>query len=81
MVLNIEDDVLKNINITPEQARLDFAIGLYVDNKITLGQGAHIASISQTQFLKELGKRQIPLHYDIKEFDKDLATLEKQNLL
>lgn len=74
MVLDIEDDVLKNINLTHDQAILDFAIGIYIDNKITLGQGAHIAFLSQTQFLKELGKCRIPIHYDKEEFDKDFAT-------
>jgi len=81
MILNIEDDVLNGLNITPEQARLDFALRLYVDNKITLGQGAHIASVSQAQFQKELRNRQIPIHYDIEEFDKDIATLNKQHIL
>jgi len=81
MVLDIKDDLIKNLDITPERAKLDFAIGLYVDDKITLGQGARIASLSQGQFLKELGKRKIVIHYDIEEFDKDLATLVKLNLL
>lgn len=81
MILEIEDEMLSGIDITPEQARLDFALGLYIDNKITLGQAAHIATISQAQFQKELGNRQIPVHYDIEEFEKDIAALKKQRIL
>ena len=81
MILKIADEILKNINITPEQAKLDFAIGLYADNRTTLGQSARIASITQAQFLKELGKREISINYDIEEFNKDVETLKKLNLI
>ena len=81
MILKIADEILKNINITPEQAKLDLAIGLYSDNRTTLGQSARIASVTQTQFLKELGKREISINYDIEEFNKDVETLKKLNLI
>jgi len=80
-VRGFDENVIKSLDITPERAKLDFAIGLYVDDKITLGQGARIASLSQVQFLKELGKRKIDIHYNIEKFDKDLDALVKQNLL
>jgi predicted HTH domain antitoxin len=79
MVLNIEDDIIRNINLTQEEAKLDFALGLFIDKRVTLGQAAAIASLSQTQFLKELGKRQIPIHYEIEDFEKDLKTIENLN--
>ncbi len=47
--------------------------------RLTLGQAARIASISQTQFLKELGKRKMPIHYDIEDFKRDLETIENLN--
>lgn len=80
MVLKIEDKILKSIKLTQEEAKLDFALGLYIDKRVTLGQAAVVASISQTQFLKELGKRQIPIHYDIEDFEKDLKTIETLKL-
>ena len=80
MVLNIEDKILKGINLTQEEAKLDLALGLFIDKRVTLGQAAAVASLSQTQFLKELGKRQIPIHYDIEDFEKDLKTIETLNL-
>ena len=79
MELIIDDELLQNIDITPEQARLDFAIGLYIDRKITLGQGARIASLTQGHFLRELGKRKVPVSYDVGEFRKDMQTLKKLN--
>ncbi len=80
MVFTIEDDVLDELDMTPEQARVDFAVGLYSDNKITLGQAARLSRLSQSKFLKELGRREIPVHYDIQEFNKDIAYLKTQNI-
>ena len=80
MILTIEDEILQGIKLTPEEARLDFALGLFIDKRITLGQAACIALLSQTQFLKELGKRKIPIHYDIEDFKKDLETIENLNI-
>ena len=57
------------------------ALGLFIDKRLTLGQAAHIASLSQTQFLKELGERKIPIHYDIENFKKDLETIENLNII
>ncbi len=47
---------------------------MFIDKRLTLGQASCIALLSQTQFLKELGKRKIPIHYDIEDFKQDLET-------
>lgn len=49
---------------TPEDIKLHLALGLFIDRHVTLGQGAAIAELSQSEFLHELGKRRIPVHYD-----------------
>jgi predicted HTH domain antitoxin len=49
--------------ITPQEAALHLALGLFTDDKVTLGQAAAVAGISQAAFLQELGKRRIPVHY------------------
>ncbi len=52
-------------------------MGLYAAEDLTLGQAAQIAGINQTQFLHELGRRGICIHYDVAELEEDLKTLEK----
>ncbi len=73
MELVISDDLLKGIDLTQDRAMLDFAIGLFIDRQITFGRAASIASISQTQFLQELGKRKIPVHYDEDDLKNDVV--------
>lgn len=62
--------------LTPVQTALHLAIGLFVAEEATLGQAAEVAGLSQSEFLRELGRRKIPLHYGVEEFSRDLATLE-----
>jgi predicted HTH domain antitoxin len=63
--------------ISPQEAALHLAIGLFADDKVTLGQAASIAGIAQPAFLKELGKRKVPIHYGSEELAQDIATAEK----
>ena len=63
--------------LTPGQAALHLAIGLYASGEVTLSQAAEAAGISQGQFMRELGQRKIPMNYGVEEFAQDLITIEK----
>ena len=76
MNVEIQDDKLRGLTITPDRLRLEMAVGLYASDEITLGQGADIAGINQTQFLRELGDRGICIHYGVEELEQDLETLK-----
>ncbi|MCW5550969.1 MAG: UPF0175 family protein [Verrucomicrobiae bacterium] len=62
--------------LSPREASLYLAIGLFVTEEATLGQAAEIAALSQADFLRELGRRRIPLHYGSEELAADLRTVE-----
>jgi len=76
VLIAIHDDVLRGLDLTEDQARLDLALGLFIDQRVTLGRGAEIARMAQADFLMELGRRGIPVHYDVEDFHADLRTLE-----
>ena len=63
--------------ISPQEAALHLAIGFFAGDKVTLGQAASIAGISQPAFLQELGKRRISVHYGSGELEQDIATVER----
>ena len=63
--------------LSPEAAALHLAIGLFVGEEATLGQAAEIAGISQAVFLRELGKRRVPIHYGADELTEDLRAVEQ----
>ncbi len=75
MVIEIHDESLRGLKLTKSEAVLDFAIGLFTDRRITLGRAAEIASLTQSDFQRELGRRGIPIHYDVADLQADLQTL------
>ena len=77
MNITISDELLKGLELTPREAVLDFAIGLNTERKVTLGRAATIASLSQTEFQKELGRRRISVHYDLQDLEVDLKTVRE----
>ena len=62
--------------LSPRDAALHLAIGLFVTEESTLGQAAEVAGMTQTAFLKELGRRRIPIHYGMEELAEDLRVVE-----
>jgi predicted HTH domain antitoxin len=75
MELRLPDHLIRGIDMTEEQWRLDLAVGLYVDRRVTLGRGAEIAAISKPAFLDALGERRIPINYDLADLESDLQTI------
>jgi predicted HTH domain antitoxin len=64
------------IRMSPKDAALHLAIGLFVTEEATLGQAAETAGLSQADFLRELGRRRIPIHYGPEELASDLRAVE-----
>jgi predicted HTH domain antitoxin len=62
---------------TPDEIRLHLALGLFLDDRVTLGQGAAVAGLSQSEFLHELGKRKLSVHYDEADLRADIAAVER----
>lgn len=62
--------------LSPQSTALHLAIGLFVTEEATLGQAAQVAGLSQAEFLREIGKRRIPIHYGHQELAADLEAVE-----
>jgi predicted HTH domain antitoxin len=62
--------------LSPRDAALHLAIGLFVTEEATLGQAAETAGLSQADFLRELGRCQIPIHYGREELQADLQAVD-----
>jgi len=73
MQLEIPDD----LGITEEQARLDFAVGLYSSRSASLARAARLGGRSRLEFQRILAERGIPLAYDATDLDEDVATLKR----
>lgn len=64
------------MKLSPKDAALHLAIGLFVSDEATLGQASEIAGLTHAAFLRELGRRRIPIHYGPDELAEDLRVVE-----
>jgi len=75
--LAIPEDIIQATRMSEEELKQEIAVMLFQKEKLTLGQAAHMAGLSQLQFQHLLASRQISVHYDVEEFQEDLKTLKK----
>jgi predicted HTH domain antitoxin len=59
----------------------EIAVFLFQKERLSLGQASRWAGMSQLQFQHLLASRQIPIHYDLAEFEADLKTLRETGRL
>jgi predicted HTH domain antitoxin len=77
MSLLIPNEVLQAARMTEGEMRQELAVLLFQREKLTLGQAADLAQMNVLQFQQLLAARQVPLHYDITDFEQALQTLRE----
>ncbi|MCA9979582.1 MAG: UPF0175 family protein [Anaerolineales bacterium] len=75
MSIIISNQILQATHMSEGEILLELALLLYQKEKLSLGKASELAQMSRLQFQHLLASRQIPLNYDIAEFEADLATL------
>ncbi len=78
-MLTISDEFLKTAKISEAELKLEIAIILFQQEKITLGTASQFAGMNQLEFQQILGSRKIPIHYGIEDLHQDLETLQANN--
>lgn len=77
MHLVIEDETLAAARMSPEELKLELALSLYARERLTLGQAARLAGISQWRFQQALVAREMAVPYDETELKADQEQLER----
>jgi len=77
MGLVIPAEIVQATRMTEAELAQEIAVFLFQKEKLTLGQASRLAGMSQLQFQHLLASRQIPVHYDVAEFEEDLKTLRE----
>jgi len=75
--LEIPDDVVRSVRMSPDELRIEFAVFLFQQDRFTLGQAARFAGMSSPDFQHHLGHRKISLHYGVEDLIEDVKTLEE----
>ncbi|KJH73370.1 UPF0175 family protein [Aliterella atlantica] len=81
MSIAIPDDIVKATKMTEDELKLEIAIMLYSQQKISSGKVRAWTGLTVLQFQKELAKRGLCINYDVEDFQSDVKTLQSLDLL
>lgn len=75
MNVTFPDEILQTARITEEELRQELAVLLFQKDRLTLAQASRLAGMDRLRFQYLLASREIPVHYDVEDFEQDLSTL------
>jgi predicted HTH domain antitoxin len=75
MLLELDDQIVQSTGMSPEELRIELAVQLYKEEKITVGQGGKMTGMGSIKFQQELGKRKIASSFSKEDLQADLKTL------
>jgi predicted HTH domain antitoxin len=78
MTIELPEEEIGALSLTPEQARVELAIGLFAGREVTLGKAARIAGIPYSDFMREAGRRGITVNYTEAEALQDIETVRRR---
>ena len=79
--LVISEDELRMTGMTESALRLEIAVLLFRKEKLTLEQASRLASVTRIEYQRVLAGREIPVHYDVEEFQRDVCALKEAGSL
>lgn len=67
--------------MTPRGLKRELAIYLYQQGRLSFGKAREMAGMTVWAFQQLLASRKITIHYDVEDYEEDLATLKELNRL
>ena len=74
--LEIPDDILDSARLTVPELKIELAITLYAQGRLSIGKARELAGLSLWQFRQLLASRQIPPHYGPDDLLEDVQALD-----
>ena len=76
-VLEVSQDVLDSARLTPAELKVEIAVHLYAQGRLSIGKARELAGMALWEFRQLLASRRIAPHYDETDLDEDVSTLRK----
>ncbi len=80
-IIEIPQDILDSARIKLPDLKIELALLLYSQYRLSIGKARELANMSLWEFRQLLGTRKIPAHYNIDDLNDDVATLKQMNQL
>ena len=75
--IEIPREIIHITRMTPQELRQELAIYLFQQDKLSFGKAKELADMTVWAFQQLLGSKGIPIHYDMDDYEEDLATLKE----
>ena len=81
MNIAIPDEIFRATKMSEEELKIELAIALYKQEKISSGKVRAWTGLTVLQFQRELAKRGLCINYDVEDLLEDVETLRSLGLL
>jgi len=75
--LEIPQEILDSARLTVDEAKLELALALYAQGRLSAGKARELAGISLWQFRQLLAARRIPVHMTVAELESEIVDLQE----
>ncbi len=76
VAIEIPREILHATRMTPEEMKRELAVALFQLGKLSFGKAREMAGMTVWAFQQLLGNRGIAVHYEVADYEEDLATLK-----
>ena len=73
--LELPHDVLNSARMTLDEIKVELAVHLYAQGRLSLGKARELAGFALWEFRQALASRRIPVHYEEADLQEDVETL------
>lgn len=75
--IEVPREIIHATRMTPQELKQELALSLFQQGRLSFGKARELAGMTVWAFQHLLGSRGIPVHYDVAEYEEDLATLKE----
>ena len=74
-ILEIPQEILDSARMTVDELKIEMSVFLYAQRRLSIGKARELADMSLWEFRQLLASRRMAPHYDLVDFEEDMATL------
>ena len=74
--IEIPREVIHATRLKPEELKRELAVLLFQQERLSFGKAREMAGMTVWAFQHLLASRDIPVHYDLEDYEEDLSTLK-----
>ena len=78
MTITFSDELLRSAKLTEAELKVELAVVLFQQERLTLAQAATLAGCRYLDFQTILAERKISIHYSAGDLEQDLALVQKR---